>query len=452
MGRTFLSVVEGLLLRLTCACHDPRPRMRMAELAIGLLCGEHPKTISSALEFGGPPDRDWSAAYRLFSQTEWTTEDLFRPVLHTALDQGSGPVFSAQDDTLVRKTGRCMPGTSYARDPQSPPFRVNLVKGQRFLETALMVRPGQDNRPWRAIPVSFQHAPVLRPPPRATEEEKEAVREARKKQTISLMARRELDRLRVEIDATPGGSRRLLINTADGSFANRTYLNGLPKRTTVVVRMRKDARLRRTLPAGYVGKARKYGEPLPTPERMLADDSIPSMTMTVSAGGRDHILRYKAIDNVCWPKATRGTPVRLILIKPLGYRLRKGGKLLYRQPAFLLAAGEPADIETLIRAYLARWEIEVSFRDEKTVLGVGKAQVWNERSIQRAPAFHVACYSCLLLASIQCFADRRTDDFAPLSPWRNDDVIRPSTRDLVRLLRHDLDERRRKPGAPAAVA
>ena len=452
MGRTFLSVVEGLLLRLTFACHDPRRRMRMVELGMGLLCGEHPKTISSALEFNGPVDKDWSAAYRLFSQTEWAAEALFRPVLHTALELGSGPVFSAQDDTLVRKTGRCMPGTAYARDPLSPPFRVNLVKGQRFLETALMIRPGEDNRPWRAIPVSFQHAPVLKPPPRATEEEKEAVREARKKQTVRLMARRELSRLRMEIDASPGGSLRLLINTADGSFANRTYLNDLPDRTTVIVRMRKDARLRRTLPADYIGKARKYGEPLPTPEQMLADESVSSVTTILSAGGRVHVLRYKVIENVCWPKATRGTPVRLILLKPLGYRLRKGGKLLYRQPAFPLAAGEPADIETLIRAYLARWEIEVSFRDEKSILGVGKAQVWNELSIQRAPAFHVACYSCILLASIRCFADRRTDDFAPLAPWRNDDVIRPSTRDLVRLLRHGLAERRREPDAPAAAA
>ncbi|MFA4945871.1 MAG: hypothetical protein WC789_14380 [Lentisphaeria bacterium] len=169
------------------------------------------------------------------------------------------------------------------------------------------------------------------------------------------------------------------------------------------------------------------------------------MEIDATPGGHGRLL-------INWPKATRDTPVRLILIKPLGYRLRKGGKLLYRQPAFLLAAGELADIETLIRAYLARWQIEVSFRDGKSILGVGKAQVWNELSIQRAPAFHVACYSCLLLASIKCFDDRRTEDFEPLSPWRNDKMRRPSARDLVRLLRHGIGQRRREPGGAPAVA
>jgi len=453
MPSLFLAEVEQLLAQLTLALPDPRPRERMRELGFGLLCGEQPKTVSSAIEFKGSIDEDWSASYRLFSQTEWAVEDLFRPVLRAAVELISGPVFSAQDDTRLRKTGRCMPGTDYGRDPLSPPFHVNLVKGQRFLETAIMVPPDGDRRPWRAIPVSFQHAPAVKTPRHASEAEKNALKEVRKKHTISIVAHRERETLRQEIDRLPGGARRHLINTGDGSFANKTYLQDLPPRITQVVRMRKDARLREPLPADYTGKVRKYGPELPTPEQMLADDErFPLRMALFLAGGRCHHFRYKVIDNVRWPKATQTTPVRLILIKPLGYRLRKGAKLLYRQPAYLLAVGEDADVETLIRAYLARWEIEVSFRDEKTILGVGKAQVWNELSIRRTPAFHVACYSCLLLASIRCFADRRTEAFAPRAPWRRDEAIRPSTRDLVRLLRQCLNERREVPPSPRAAA
>jgi hypothetical protein len=162
MADLFLSVVEGLLRRLTLALPDPRPRERMAGLGVGLLCGAHPKTITSALEFNGPATTDWSAACRLFSQTVWTAEDLFRPVLRAALETNLGPVVSAQDDTLVRKAGRCMPGTAYMRDPLRPPFRVNLVKGQRFLQTAVMIMPDKEGHPCRAVPVSFLHAPVLK--------------------------------------------------------------------------------------------------------------------------------------------------------------------------------------------------------------------------------------------------------------------------------------------------
>jgi len=393
MPSLFLAEVEQLLAQLTLALPDPRPRERMRELGFGLLCGEQPKTVSSAIEFKGSIDEDWSASYRLFSQTEWAVEDLFRPVLRAAVELISGPVFSAQDDTRLRKTGRCMPGTDYGRDPLSPPFHVNLVKGQRFLETAIMVPPDGDRRPWRAIPVSFQHAPAVKTPRHASEAEKNALKEVRKKHTISIVAHRERETLRQEIDRLPGGARRHLINTGDGSFANKTYLQDLPPRITQVVRMRKDARLREPLPADYTGKVRMYGPELPTPEQMLADDErFPLRMALFLAGGRCHHFRYKVIDNVRWPKATQTTPVRLILIKPLGYRLRKGAKLLYRQPAYLLAVGEDADVETLIRAYLARWEIEVSFRDEKTILGVGKAQVWNELSIRRTPACKLAFF------------------------------------------------------------
>jgi hypothetical protein len=40
-----------------------------------------------------------------------------------------------------------------------------------------------------------------------------------------------------------------------------------------------------------------------------------------------------------------------------------------------------------------------------------------------------------LLASIQVFGDRRTGAFAPLPKWRRDQPLRPSTGDLLELLR-----------------
>lgn len=443
MSDSFLSTVRRLLGGSALALPDPRPRQRMVDVGLGLLGGEHPKTVSSAIEFKGNLDEDWSADYRLFSKTEWNTADIFRPLLHEALALApQGPVFAALDDSMVRKTGRRIPGTAYCRDPLGPPFRANLVLGQRFLETAVMVQPPGENRQWRAIPVAFRHAPPLKAPPRATEAEKKAVKEARKKHNMSIVACEELIQLRQEIDRAPGGFRRLLITTADGSFANRTFLADPPPCTSLGVRIRKDARLRKRRSPEETRKNCKYGPHLPTPEEMLADDSIPLHYLAISLGGRVRRLKYKVVENVCWPRATRERPVRLILIKPMGYRLRKGGDLLYKQPAFLLATGAETSVQSLIQAYIARWEIEVSFRDEKTVLGVGKAQVWNERSVGRTPAFHVACYSCLLLASILCFNDRRTMDFAPLAPWRNDEVHRPSTRDLVRLLRQSINRER----------
>ena len=88
-----------------------------------------------------------------------------------------------------------------------------------------------------------------------------------------------------------------------------------------------------------------------------------------------------------------------------------------------------------IAAYLGRWEVEVNFRDEKTVLGVGQAQVWSARAVSRAPALLVACYSMLLWSAIAVYGDQRTADFGPLPRWRKQAPVRPSTRELVGLLR-----------------
>ena len=41
-----------------------------------------------------------------------------------------------------------------------------------------------------------------------------------------------------------------------------------------------------------------------------------------------------------------------MVIKPLGYRLRRGAKLLYREPAFLICTDPELDLPTLLQAYV----------------------------------------------------------------------------------------------------
>ena len=65
----------------------------------------------------------------------------------------------AVDDTRLRKTGRAIPQARYHRDPLSPPFHVNLMRGLRFLQASLLLplhRRG--NASCRALPVRFEEA------------------------------------------------------------------------------------------------------------------------------------------------------------------------------------------------------------------------------------------------------------------------------------------------------
>ena len=105
-----------------------------------------------------------------------------------------------------------------------------------------------------------------------------------------------------------------------------------------------------------------------------------------------------------WRAAGAHQVLQLIVIAPLAYRLRQGSKLLYRRPAFLICTDENLDPQLVIATYFHRGDIEVNFREEKTLLGVGQAQVRSPRSVESAPALTVASYALLLLATQRAFA------------------------------------------------
>jgi len=117
----------------------------------------------------------------------------------------------------------------------------------------------------------------------------------------------------------------------------------------------------------------------------------------------------------------------MVAIAPLGYRLRKGSKLLYRQPAFLLCTDPELDLAQLIEYYLWRWGIEVNFREEKSLLGAGDAQIRTPQSNRSLPTMVVAAYSLLWLAALRM---HKRDDLpigiAPRSGAPNPRKSKPS--------------------------
>ena len=101
-GSGLLENLLSLLRQSSYALPDPRPRSKMIELALGLLCSPKPKTYTSVLQWLGHEKEDWSWAYRLGSQTQWDPVDLFAPILYRAVQlsgPASNPLFSVQDDT-----------------------------------------------------------------------------------------------------------------------------------------------------------------------------------------------------------------------------------------------------------------------------------------------------------------------------------------------------------------
>ena len=66
---------------------------------------------------------------------------------------------------------------------------------------------------------------------------------------------------------------------------------------------------------------------------------------------------------------------------------------------------------------MQRWDIEVNFREEKTLLGVGRAQVRHPQSVEAVPALQVASYAMLLLATVEVQQAASTGDLLPTPKW-----------------------------------
>lgn len=448
---TLVDAFEQLWARTEPAFSQQRVLARVRQLAYGFITAWGRHTVSRALCALNAQFQDWSASYRVFSRSPWEPHDLFQPVLEQglAMSVSTGLIPVALDDTTLKKSSKRIPGVSYARDPMSPPFHPNLMLGQRFIQAALILRPEALAGPARTIPIRFEPAPPpAKPGKRAGEEEWAAYRQAQKTQTLSWQAVWLMHNVRDHVDQA-GYAHRTLLFVTDGSYCNGTVLRHLPEGIEVVARARGDMNLFLSLTEedrASGGRRRKYGVPLPKPKEIRADDAYPWQEAQVFGAGRLHDLRYKVVSPVLWRSGTRTKPLRLLIIAPLRYRRTSKSKLLYRDPAYLLTTDLTTPVETLIQAYFDRWEIEVNHRDEKSLFGVGQAQVWSKKAAPRVPQFQVAVYAMLLLASLMAYGPKRTDHYLPLPKWRKPEERRPSILDILVLLREELVAQAVSPG------
>lgn len=394
--------------------------MRSLDLAEGLLECDGRKTITAMIRGAGRDQQDWSADYRFFSEAQWELPALSRALIREVTDviDPSHPFVAAVDDTICRKSGFQIPGVSYRRDPMSPPFHVNFIPGQRFIQLSMMV-PHDNPGPARAVPVCFEHVPTIdKLPKKATEEQKKEYRKAQRHNALANHGVRVISDARKQLDEGEGASRQLIVGV-DNSYTNEKVLKHLPERVTLIGRVRKDTKFF-FAPEDHpgVGRPRTYGERAPTPEEVRTDESIPWQKVKAFATGRVHSFRVKSLPLLYWRKAGVDRPLRLVVIAPLSYRLRKDSRILYRKSAFLICTDPELPLESLIQYYVWRWDIEQNHRDEKQLFGVGQAQVRSPKSAARVPAFVVACYATLLLAAIRTYGKATEIDDLFLSKWQ----------------------------------
>jgi hypothetical protein len=397
---------------------------------------------------------DWSAAYRIFEEERFDRKTLFEPALDGVLDNtdASLPLYVMADDTLIRKRGRKVAGAAWKRDPLGPAFHTNFVWGQRYLQISAALPDLEIDGRVRGIPIDFIHAPsALKPRKGSPEDDWIEYRKQQKLCKLTAVASSRPAELRKQV------RERKIVCSVDGGYTNRELFGNIPENTVLIGRIRKDASLFGVPeePAGTSrGRKRYYGDKLPTPEEIRKDDSVPWRQVQAFAAGKTHDFDVKAVSPVRW-KPGKDRNMSLVVIRPLGHRPRKGAKILYRNPAYLICTDISIPLQEVLQAYLWRWEVEVNFKEEKTILGVGEAQVRKEESVKSAPAFAVACYAFLLLSA---HAMKTKSTCIPSPLWYPQTPIRRcSAQNLISLFRAqswniDLEENKSGFASSSSVA
>jgi hypothetical protein len=412
-----------------------------------LICPEK-STITNLICTHGGHHQDWTADYRLYSKDRVDEAYLFDKVRDELLDHlaPGDPFVVGVDDTVARKTGKKIYGSSWKRDPLGPAFQTNLIHAQRYLQFSAAWP--LDNGQARMIPIDFLHAASpAKPKKDADPTQLTAYREALKQKNLNHQALLRLHILRDKIPA----SRRIVL-TGDGSYTNKTFLRGLPEGCIYIGRTRKDNILHHLPEApaiGANGRPPRYGKLAHAPEALRTDETIPWTNIEAFAAGKRHSFRIKTLGPLLWRKSGTDLPLRLLVISPLGYRLRQGSKMLYRQPAFILCTDPEMTVDKLLQYYLWRWGIEVNFREEKNLIGTGDAHVRTAASNQHLPAVTVAAYALLWVAALNARADGSTLSYLRPPKWRKDrrdSDQPPSTGDLLRLLRYETWAGSLRPG------
>ncbi len=439
-----LNELAHLLLRWQPLFRQRITWVRLISVLLGLIVAYGRRTVTSSITIRGRQSEPWAADYLVFSRASWEVEGLFDGVVDASIDTldrfctRGRYLLVAIDDTSLPKTGKKIAAARWMRDPMSPPFQVNLRWGLRYVHLAMILPLNELGFDPRVVSIDFALAPSIKKPgAKATDEEVANYKEIKKKKNMSIVAVERFTHLRKHLDATGQHSRTVLM-IGDGSYTNRNVLKNLPERTEYIGRTRGDLAIYAAAPAG----GRKvYGERLPTPNELRKDEKVPWIHTELFYAGEKRKVRYKELKQVLWQTGGQRKLLRIFVIAPTPYRAycNGRGRTYYREPAYLLTTDRDSPADELIQPYLARWQIEVEHRDQKTGLGVGHAQVSNDKSVERLHAAHVAMWSMVKLAALRTFGLTRTAAYPERPAWYPQEPgQRASQTDIVCALRAEL--------------
>jgi hypothetical protein len=361
-----------------------RPVFASAQVLLGgAILAPGRRTVASALRVMGLCHTPGFQNYhRVLNRARWSARKaagrLFCLLVQTFVPEG--PILIGGDETLERRRGDRIKKKGVYHDAvrSSRGYSVKST-GLRWIVFMLLVPIPWAGRVW-ALPFFS----VLAPSERYHQQRK------KRHKTLALWARQMLVQVRRWLPD------RQIIFVGDGSYSVLDLLlSASRQRISVVTRLRLDAQLHAFAPqrlpkgSGRSGRPRNKGKRLPTLARIAADPNTHWRRVEV-ARWYSQAQRPVEIVSACalWYSAGERVPIRYVLVRD------PRGKFATQA---LLCTELGADPEQILGWFVLRWQLEVTFQEVRTHLGVETQRQWSDAAIDRTTPVLLGLFSMVTL-------------------------------------------------------
>jgi len=431
---SLVSAWNALLLQLCCVFTEPTAQV-WRQIALGWVLHRGPATVTGIFRtLGRLADRHWTVYQKFFYRAAWALDAMSTALLvHVvapmilesgAINPGSGkPVVDlAIDDTTAGRYGKHVAHAGWFKDASAS---GQATKGtvihwaHNWIVGAVTLRlPRWPLMRW-VLPVIFR---LYRKPPDCDRRHPFATRQVLAARMVCQVA-----------EALPDIEIRV---AADGQYATRDMVNGLPGGANLVSRIRSDAALYALPPArrpsGRRGRKPKKGRRLPTPLQIAARRRKGWKRVTILKQGRT-VERLVMGITCLWYHVCKDVPVRLVIVRdPAGRE---------EDDFFFCTDATVPDAQIAQRAG-DRWGVEEAILEAKQQLGFEDTRGWCSKTVNRQAPLAMVLVTLVKAWYARCAAVE--PGLAPEStPWHA--KTRPSFADMLAALRRVLWQHRISP-------
>jgi hypothetical protein len=389
-------------------------------LLIGAILAPGKRTVTSALRVMGLSDeKHFQNYHRVLSRAIWSSLEVSRLLLMLLVNTFAprGPVVIGIDETLERRRGAKIKAKGIYRDPVRS-SRSHFVKasGLRWVSAMLLVPIPWAKRVW-ALPFLTTLAPS----------ERFYESKARSHKKLTDWARQMLLQVRRWLPE------RALVVVADGSYAAILLLERLqrlPNPICMITRLRLDAALYKSAPLrkpSKRGRPRLKGARLPTLEQILQDPKTTWKKLTIRGwyGEKRRQVEIVSRTAVWYHSGMPPVAIRWVLIRDPKGEFR---------PQALLCTDLNVDPVQIVKWFVIRWQLEVTFQEVRAHMGVETQRQWSDWAIKRTTPALLGLFSLVTLLAHNSTCQGRL----PIrqAAWYTKTV--PTFSDALAIVRHQL--------------